>query len=45
VLVPTGRTAAPGPAGGRPAAVFRFSEHALRVTDPFAALRPPDETG
>ncbi|PVZ08882.1 NUDIX hydrolase [Actinomycetospora cinnamomea] len=45
VLVPTGETAAPGPAGGRPAAVFRFSEHVLRVTDPFAALRPPGEPG
>ena len=45
VLVPTGGTAAPGPAGGRPAAVFRFSEHVLRVTDPFAALRPPGEPG
>ena len=45
VLVPTGGTAAPGPAGGRPAAIFRFSEHTLRVTDPFAALRPPDAAG
>jgi 8-oxo-dGTP diphosphatase len=42
VLVPTGTTAPPGPAGGRPAALFRFSERALRVTDPFAALRPPE---
>ena len=41
VLVPTGTTAAPGPSGGRPAALFRFSERALRVTDPFATLRPP----
>ena len=45
VLVPTGGTAASGPAGGRPAALFRFSEHTLRVTDPFAALRPPGATG
>ena len=45
VLVPTGATAAPGPAGGRPAALFRFSEHALRVTDPFAVLRPPSGAG
>jgi 8-oxo-dGTP diphosphatase len=44
VLVATGGTAPPGPSGGRPAALFRFSEHVLRVTDPFAALRPP-ETG
>jgi ADP-ribose pyrophosphatase YjhB (NUDIX family) len=42
VLVPTGTTAPPGPAGGRPAALFRFPEHTLRVTDPFAALRPPE---
>jgi 8-oxo-dGTP diphosphatase len=45
VLVPTGATAAPGPSGGRPAARFRFGEHVLRVTDPFAALRPPGPTG
>lgn len=44
VLLPTGGTAAPGPAGGRPAALFRFGEHVLRVTDPFAALRPPEAT-
>jgi ADP-ribose pyrophosphatase YjhB (NUDIX family) len=42
VLVPTGTTAAPGPSGGRPAALFRFSERRLRVTDPFATLRPPE---
>jgi 8-oxo-dGTP diphosphatase len=42
VLVPTGGTAAPGPSGGRPAAVYRFAEHDIRVTDPFAVLRPPD---
>ncbi len=45
VLVPTGGTVAPGPAGGRPAALFRFPEHVLRVTDPFAALRPPEAAG
>jgi 8-oxo-dGTP diphosphatase len=43
VLVPTGETAPPGPSGGRPAAMYRFSEHELRVTDPFAALRPPGD--
>ena len=36
VLVPTGAMAASGPAGGRPAALFRFAEPALRVTDAFA---------
>ena len=41
VLVPTGAVAASGPAGGRPAALFRFAEPALRVTDAFAVLRPP----
>jgi ADP-ribose pyrophosphatase YjhB (NUDIX family) len=42
VLVPTGGTAAPGPSGGRPAAMYRFAEHGMRVTDPFAVLRPPE---
>lgn len=41
VLVPTGRTATPGRSGGRPAALFRFAERRLRVTDAFAVLRPP----
>ncbi|MDQ4103639.1 MAG: NUDIX domain-containing protein [Actinomycetota bacterium] len=42
VLVPTGGTAAPGPSGGRPAALYRFAERGMRVTDPFAVLRPPE---
>jgi 8-oxo-dGTP diphosphatase len=41
VLVATGRTAPPGPSGGRPAALFRYAERHLRVTDAFAVLRPP----
>jgi ADP-ribose pyrophosphatase YjhB (NUDIX family) len=41
VLVPTGEQAASGPTGGRPAALFRFAEPSLRVTDAFAVLRPP----
>ena len=45
VLEPTGAVAPPGPAGGRPAAVFRFTERALRVTDAFAVLKPPGEHG
>ncbi|MGQ0479790.1 MAG: NUDIX hydrolase [Pseudonocardia sp.] len=45
VLVPTGQTAAPGPSGGRPAALFRFAERRLRVTDAFAVLRPPGPSG
>jgi len=32
---------APGRAGGRPAALFRFASTRLEVTDEFAALRPP----
>lgn len=41
LLEPTGETAVPGPSGGRPAALFRFTEHGLQITDPFAVLRPP----
>jgi 8-oxo-dGTP diphosphatase len=41
LLAPTGVTAAPGPSGGRPAARFRFTDHDMQVTDPFAVLRPP----
>ncbi len=41
VLTPTGTTAPSGRAGGRPPALFRFTESRLRVTDEFAALRPP----
>ncbi|WP_051341670.1 NUDIX hydrolase [Pseudonocardia spinosispora] len=41
VLVATGETAPPGPSGGRPAALFRFAERQLRVTDASAVLRPP----
>lgn len=37
----TARTAAPGHAGGRPAAVYRFVSRELTVSDPFAVLRPP----
>ena len=43
VLAPTGALAPPGPAGGRPAAVFRFTDRNLRVTDAFAVLKPPGE--
>lgn len=41
VLVATGATAAPGRSGGRPPALYRFAQSRLRVTDEFAALRPP----
>jgi|SRR4051794_32502785 len=41
VLEPTGRRREPGPAGGRPATLYRFRSGELEVTDPFAVLRPP----
>lgn len=41
VITPTGTTAPSGRSGGRPAALYRFTESRLRVTDEFAALRPP----
>jgi 8-oxo-dGTP diphosphatase len=41
LLEPTGERRAPGPAGGRPAALFRFRVRRLEVTDQFAVLRPP----
>jgi 8-oxo-dGTP diphosphatase len=36
-----GRRRAHGPAGGRPAELYRFCARRLAVTDPFAVLRPP----
>lgn len=41
VITATGRTARSGRSGGRPAALYRFTDSQLRVTDEFAALRPP----
>lgn len=41
VIIRTGTTARSGRSGGRPAALFRFTESRYRVTDEFAALRPP----
>jgi 8-oxo-dGTP diphosphatase len=41
VLEPTGDLREPGPSGGRPAALFRFSTRDLEITDQFAVLRPP----
>lgn len=41
LLDPTGESSVPGRAGGRPAARYRFRHAELRVTDQFAALRPP----
>ncbi|MCB0931092.1 MAG: NUDIX hydrolase [Mycobacterium sp.] len=41
VITRTGTTAHPGRSGGRPAALYRFTDSQLRVTDEFATLRPP----
>jgi hypothetical protein len=41
VITPTGSTARSGRSGGRPAALYQFSDSTYRVTDEFAALRPP----
>ncbi|WP_102140944.1 NUDIX hydrolase [Mycobacterium hubeiense] len=41
VITRTGTTARSGRTGGRPAALYRFIESRYRVTDEFAALRPP----
>jgi len=41
LLEPTGEQRPPGRTGGRPAAVYRFRNRALEVTDQFAVLRPP----
>jgi 8-oxo-dGTP diphosphatase len=41
VISPTGTVAQSGRSGGRPAAMYRFTDSQLRVTDEFAALRPP----
>jgi ADP-ribose pyrophosphatase YjhB (NUDIX family) len=40
-IEPTGQRRAHGPAGGRPAELFRFRTRRLEVTDPFVVLRPP----
>lgn len=41
VIEPTRTTVRRGPAGGRPAALYRFVSSSLVVTDPFAVFRPP----
>jgi ADP-ribose pyrophosphatase YjhB (NUDIX family) len=41
VITRTGSTARSGRAGGRPPALYGFTESRYRVTDEFAALRPP----
>jgi hypothetical protein len=44
VIVATSDTVRPTPAGGRPATLYRFASRTLRVTNPFAAFRPPPTT-
>jgi ADP-ribose pyrophosphatase YjhB (NUDIX family) len=44
VITQTGTVAQSGRSGGRPAALYRFTDSRLRVTDEFAALRPPCST-
>jgi hypothetical protein len=41
MIQPTGHQSIPGPGGGRPAALYRFRQHTLNITDPFAVFRPP----
>jgi ADP-ribose pyrophosphatase YjhB (NUDIX family) len=41
VIVQTGGQRSPSREGGCPAALFRFTSHALAITDQFAVLRPP----
>ena len=44
VLERTGTQRSPGPAGGRPAELYRFRSPRLEITDQFAVLRPPPVT-
>ena len=41
VIEPTTGAARPTALGGRPATLYRFTDQALVVTNPFAAFRPP----
>jgi hypothetical protein len=41
VITRTGTTARSGRSGGRPAALYGFTDSRYRVTDEFAAFRPP----
>jgi ADP-ribose pyrophosphatase YjhB (NUDIX family) len=44
VIVATPATVRPTRAGGRPATLYRFAARTLRITNPFAAFRPPPTT-
>lgn len=41
IIETTSALATPSASGGRPAALYRFTERTLLVTDPFAVFRPP----
>jgi ADP-ribose pyrophosphatase YjhB (NUDIX family) len=41
VIQPTPAATQPAPLGGRPATLYQFTTHALVITNPFAAFRPP----
>ncbi|OMC44434.1 NUDIX hydrolase [Mycobacterium sp. IS-2888] len=43
VITQTGTIAQSGRSGGRPAALYHFTDSQLRVTDEFAALKPPSD--
>jgi ADP-ribose pyrophosphatase YjhB (NUDIX family) len=43
VIEPTLATVQRGAAGGRPAALYRFVQRSLVVTNPFAMFRPPED--
>jgi hypothetical protein len=44
IIETTSAVATPSASGGRPAALYRFTERTLLVTDPFAVFRPPSST-
>lgn len=45
VITQTGTIAQPGRSGGRPAALYQFTDSRLRVTDEFATFKPPGPAG
>jgi hypothetical protein len=44
IIEPTNAVLSPSSSGGRPAALYRFTDRTLLVTDPFAMFRPPNRT-
>jgi ADP-ribose pyrophosphatase YjhB (NUDIX family) len=43
VIEKTGEHRTPNREGGRPAALFRYTNHTLAITDQFAVLKPPSD--